>query len=57
MWGVARDKGAVQPITGVLARELGPRGIGVNSINPGLVITERLKTIGMHEGEFSGGNR
>jgi 3-oxoacyl-[acyl-carrier protein] reductase len=45
-------KGAVDSITGVLARELGPRGIRVNSINPGLVLTEGIKTIGMNEGEF-----
>ena len=45
-------KGAVDSITGVLARELGPRGIRVNSINPGLVITEGVKTLGMQEGEF-----
>ncbi len=45
-------KGAVDTITGVLARELGPRGIRVNSINPGLVMTEGTKSIGMNEGEF-----
>jgi 3-oxoacyl-[acyl-carrier protein] reductase len=45
-------KGAVDTITGVLARELGPRGIRVNSINPGLVMTEGTRKIGMHEGEF-----
>ena len=45
-------KGAVDTITGVLARELGPRGIRVNSINPGLVMTEGIKTAGMDEGEF-----
>jgi 3-oxoacyl-[acyl-carrier protein] reductase len=33
-------KGAVDAITGVLARELGPRKIRVNSINPGVVETE-----------------
>jgi 3-oxoacyl-[acyl-carrier protein] reductase len=33
-------KGAVDAITGVLARELGPRKIRVNSINPGMVETE-----------------
>jgi 3-oxoacyl-[acyl-carrier protein] reductase len=32
-------KGAVDAITGVLARELGPKKIRVNSINPGLVAT------------------
>jgi 3-oxoacyl-[acyl-carrier protein] reductase len=33
-------KGAVDAITGVLARELGSRGIRVNSLNPGMVETE-----------------
>jgi len=33
-------KGAVDAITGVLSRELGPRGIRVNTINPGIVETE-----------------
>lgn len=33
-------KGAVDAITGVLARELGPKGIRVNTINPGMVETE-----------------
>ncbi len=33
-------KGAVDAITGVLARELGARKIRVNSLNPGLVETE-----------------
>ncbi|HXJ41495.1 MAG TPA: glucose 1-dehydrogenase [Bryobacteraceae bacterium] len=33
-------KGAVDAITGVLARELGPRKIRVNALNPGMVQTE-----------------
>ncbi len=33
-------KGAVDAITGVLANELGPRMIRVNSVNPGVVETE-----------------
>lgn len=33
-------KGAVDAITGVLAKELGPRKIRVNSLNPGMVVTE-----------------
>jgi 3-oxoacyl-[acyl-carrier protein] reductase len=36
----AGSKGAVDVITGVLAKELGPRKIRVNAINPGLVETE-----------------
>jgi 3-oxoacyl-[acyl-carrier protein] reductase len=39
-------KGAVDAITGVLAKELAPRGIRVNSINPGFVVTEGTKTAG-----------
>lgn len=33
-------KGAIDAITGTLARELGPRQIRVNAINPGLIRTE-----------------
>ena len=33
-------KGAVDAITGVLAKELGPRKIRVNALNPGMVETE-----------------
>ena len=43
----AGTKGAVDAITGVLSRELGPRKIRVNSINPGLVETEGAKTAGV----------
>jgi 3-oxoacyl-[acyl-carrier protein] reductase len=42
-------KGAVDVITRVLAKELGPKNIRVNSINPGGVETE-----GFHAGGFSG---
>jgi 3-oxoacyl-[acyl-carrier protein] reductase len=40
-------KGALDAITGVLARELGPKKIRVNSINPGMVETEGTHTSGM----------
>jgi 3-oxoacyl-[acyl-carrier protein] reductase len=40
-------KGAVDAITGVLARELGPRKIRVNSINPGVVVTEGTQSSGI----------
>lgn len=33
-------KGAVDAITGVLSKELGPKGVRVNSVNPGIVETE-----------------
>jgi 3-oxoacyl-[acyl-carrier protein] reductase len=39
-------KGAVDAITGVLARELGPKKIRVNALNPGLVETEGTVTAG-----------
>jgi 3-oxoacyl-[acyl-carrier protein] reductase len=45
-------KGALDAITGVLARELGPRKIRVNSINPGLVDTEGTHTGGMIGSDF-----
>src|ERR1700722_3043804 len=40
-------KGAVDAITGVLARELGPRKIRVNTINPGVVETEGTHSAGV----------
>src|SRR5262249_31291413 len=40
-------KGAVDAITGVLAKELGPKKIRVNAINPGIVETEGVQTIGI----------
>src|SRR5246127_2483152 len=40
-------KGALDAITGVLARELGSRNIRVNSINPGMVETEGTHTGGI----------
>jgi 3-oxoacyl-[acyl-carrier protein] reductase len=42
-------KGAVDAITGVLANELGPKGVRVNAINPGPVVTE-----GFDAGGFAG---
>jgi 3-oxoacyl-[acyl-carrier protein] reductase len=41
------SKGAVDMITSVLSKELGPRKIRVNSINPGLVVTEGTHTAGV----------
>ena len=40
-------KGAVDAVTRVLAKELGPRKIRVNSINPGLVDTEGTHAAGV----------
>ena len=45
-------KAAVDAITGVLAKELGPRGIRVNAINPGMVETEGVHTAGVMESDF-----
>jgi 3-oxoacyl-[acyl-carrier protein] reductase len=45
-------KGALDAITGVLSRELGPRGIRVNSVNPGLIETEGTHTAGVMGSEF-----
>lgn len=39
-------KGALDAVTGVLARELGPKKIRVNTINPGMVETEGTATGG-----------
>lgn len=39
-------KGAVNSITRSLARELGPRGIRVNAVNPGPVLTEGFRAAG-----------
>src|SRR2546427_991368 len=45
-------KGAVDAITHTLAKELGPRKIRVNSINPGMVVTERAVAGGYTEGDM-----
>jgi 3-oxoacyl-[acyl-carrier protein] reductase len=45
-------KGAVDAVTGVLAKELGPRKIRVNSINPGMVETEGVHTAGFINSDF-----
>lgn len=45
-------KGAVDAITHVLAKELGPRKIRVNSINPGMVETEGAHSAGFIGSEF-----
>lgn len=48
-------KSAVNGITGVLARELGPRKIRVNAVNPGIVETEGTHTAGFIGSEFESG--
>ncbi len=48
-------KGAVDAITGVLAKELGTRKIRVNSINPGMVETEGAHAAGFIGSDFEKG--
>jgi 3-oxoacyl-[acyl-carrier protein] reductase len=45
-------KGAVDAVTRVLAKELGPRKIRVNSINPGVIETEGTQAGGFVGGDF-----
>lgn len=45
-------KAAVDAVTKALAKELGPRNIRVNSINPGMVETEGVRSAGIAEGDF-----
>ena len=45
-------KGAVDAITGVLAKELGPKGIRVNALNPGIVETEGSVSAGFIGSDF-----
>ncbi|MBI4662490.1 MAG: glucose 1-dehydrogenase [Verrucomicrobia bacterium] len=45
-------KGAVDAITRSLAKELGPRQIRVNAINPGMVETEGVHAAGIAESEM-----
>jgi 3-oxoacyl-[acyl-carrier protein] reductase len=45
-------KAAVDAVTRSLAKELGPRKIRVNSINPGMVETEGVRAAGLAESEM-----
>jgi len=45
-------KGALDAVTRVLAKELGPKKIRVNSINPGMVETEGTHTAGFIGSDF-----
>jgi 3-oxoacyl-[acyl-carrier protein] reductase len=40
-------KGAVDAITRVLAKELGPKKVRVNAVNPGYTVTEGTHTAGI----------
>ena len=48
----ASTKGAIDVITRSLAKELGPRGIRVNAISPGLTLTEGVRTAGIADSDF-----
>src|ERR1700722_13483187 len=48
-------KASLDAITGVLAKELGPRKIRVNSINPGVVETEGTRSAGLIGSDFEKG--
>jgi 3-oxoacyl-[acyl-carrier protein] reductase len=48
----AATKGAVDTVTRSLAKELGPKKIRVNAVNPGMVETEGVRAMGIDEGEF-----
>ena len=48
-------KGAVDAITGVLAKELGPKKIRVNALNPGMVETEGSRAAGFIGSDFEKG--
>jgi 3-oxoacyl-[acyl-carrier protein] reductase len=51
----AGTKGAVNAISGVLANELAPRGIRVNVVSPGFVVTEGTHTAGIVGSEMEAG--
>ncbi len=44
-------KASVDAITRVLAKELAPRHIRINTVAPGMTLTEGLAAAGMHEGD------
>ncbi|HVT30012.1 MAG TPA: glucose 1-dehydrogenase [Lacipirellulaceae bacterium] len=45
-------KAAVDAVTRSLAKELGPRKIRVNAINPGMVVTEGVRAAGFDQSDF-----
>ena len=48
----AGSKGAIDVITKSLAKELGPRGIRVNAVSPGLTLTEGVRSAGIADSDF-----
>lgn len=45
-------KAAVDAITRALAKELGPRGIRVNAVSPGMVVTEGVRSAGIEDSDM-----
>jgi 3-oxoacyl-[acyl-carrier protein] reductase len=45
-------KASVDAISAVLAKELAPRKIRVNAVNPGMIVTEGVVSAGLHEGDM-----
>jgi 3-oxoacyl-[acyl-carrier protein] reductase len=45
-------KASVDAITSVLSKELAPRKIRVNAVNPGMIVTEGVIAAGLHEGDM-----
>jgi len=45
-------KASVDAITSVLSKELAPKKIRVNTVNPGMIVTEGVMSAGFHEGEM-----
>jgi 3-oxoacyl-[acyl-carrier protein] reductase len=45
-------KGAVDSVSAALAQELGAKKIRVNSVNPGMIITEGVQAAGLVGGDF-----
>ena len=45
-------KAAVDAISSVLSKELAPRKIRVNTVNPGMIATEGVVAAGLHEGDM-----
>lgn len=47
-------KASVDAVTAVLAKELASRNIRVNAVNPGMIVTEGVKTAGFDQGDMRG---
>ncbi|WP_420236152.1 SDR family NAD(P)-dependent oxidoreductase [Telmatobacter bradus] len=51
-YGYGATKGAVDSITGSLAKELGAKKIRVNALNPGMIETEGAQAAGILGSDF-----